>query len=375
MRKAWRMGKIFGIEIHIDSSWLIIFALVTWTLATEYFPSQNPDGTLLLNWFLGIIASLLFFASVLAHELSHSLMAIYQGATVRNITLFLLGGVAQIGEEPNKPFKEFLIAVVGPLSSVLIGVIAGAAWFFTRNIIPPVASVLSYLAIINILLAVFNLLPGFPLDGGRILRAIIWGLTSNVKTATKIATFSGKVIACLLCCWGIKLIFSGSTFNGLWMIFIGWFLYTTANRSYRHMVVKDTLREIRVEDLMVTNFDTIPPGLSIQQLVDDYLTPPRDRGFLVINKGNVEGIVCVHDLNKFPKELWPTTTVDKIMITKELLEKISPGDDASVALSKLSANNIHQIPVVQENKVCGILRRNDILNYLQLHTTAGTKSA
>jgi Zn-dependent protease len=369
------MGKIFGIEIHIDSSWLIIFALVTWTLAENYFPTQNPDWSLLLNWFLGFSASIMFFASVLVHELSHSLMAIYQGAKVRNITLFLLGGVAQIADEPDEPFKEFLIAVVGPLSSILIGVIAGSAWFFTREISPHIASIFSYLAIINIVLACFNLLPGFPLDGGRIFRSIIWGLTGNVRLATKIATLSGKVIALLLICWGTWGIFSESNYSGLWRILIGWFLYTTANKSYRHLIVKDTLRKIRVEDLMVTNFDTIPPGLSIQQLVDDYLTPPRDRGFLVINEGTLEGIVSVHDLNKIPRELWTTTTVDRIMIPKEQLEKISPGDDASVALSKLSANNIHQIPVVQENKVCGILRRNDILNYLQLHTTAGTKSA
>ena len=374
MRNAWRLGKFLGIDIHIDSSWIIIFVLVTWTLAAQYFPSQNPNWPLLLNWSLGIIASILFFTSVLAHELSHSLVAIHQGEKVRNITLFIFGGVAQIGEEPDKPLKEFLIASVGPLTSIAIGIISGIVWWLIHEISLPFASIFRYLAIINIALALFNLIPGFPLDGGRILRAIIWGLTKNVKLATKIASLSGKVVAFLLIFWGIKLIVSGLTLNGIWMIFIGWFLYNAATSSYRHLLVKNALREVRVEDLMITNFDTVPPGLSIQQLVDDYILRYRDRGFLVIERGLVEGIVCLHDINKVPRERWSTTTIRDIMIQKDQLEKVSPEDDASVALGKLSAKNIHQIPVVQENRVRGILRRNDILNYLQFHTDLGVKS-
>ena len=374
MPKAWRLGKICGIDIDIDSSWLIIFTLVTWSLAGRYFPAQNPGWPLFLNWLLGIIASTLFFTSVLAHELSHALVAIYQGEKVRNITLFMLGGVAQISDEPDKPFKEFLIASAGPLSSLLIAAIAGIAWLLTRELSPPVASVLYYIAIINILLACFNLLPGFPLDGGRILRALIWGLTKNVNSATKAASTSGKVIALLLIFWGITLIFSGYTFNGMWMMFIGWFLYTTAHRSYRHLLLKDALRAIKVEDVMITSFDTISPDLSIQQLVDGHLVHRQDLAFLVVAGGTVQGIICAPDVKKVPRALWPATTVDKIMVPKDQLEKVSPGDDASAALTKLSAQNMHQLPVVQENRVRGILRRNDILNYIRLHPNAGAKS-
>jgi Zn-dependent protease len=374
MRNAWCLGKIFGIKIYIDSSWLIIFALVTWTLAGQYFPSQNQNWPLLLNWFLGITASLLFFASVLTHELSHSLVAIHQGGKVRNITLFIFGGVAQIGEEPDKPLKEFIIAFAGPLASIAIGIISGAIWWFFHEVSLPLASIFRYLAIINIALAVFNLIPGFPLDGGRILRATIWGFTKNLKLATRIASISGKVVAFLLILWGTRLIFSGLILNGIWMIFIGWFLYNAATSSYRHLLVKDALREVRVEDLMITNFDTVPPGLSIQQLVDDYILRHRDRGFLVIEGGLVQGIVCLEDVKKMPKERWGNTTIKDIMITKNQLEKVSPGDDAGVVLAKLTAKNIHQIPVVQENRVKGILRRNDILNYLQLHTDLGVKT-
>ena len=374
MRNSWRLGKIFGIEIYIDSSWLIIFALVTWTLAGQYFPSQNPNWPLLLNWFLGVIASILFFASVLAHELSHSIVAIQQGEKVRNITLFIFGGVAQIAEEPDKPLKEFLIAFAGPLASIAIGIISGIAWWFIHEISLPLASIFRYLGIINIALAVFNLIPGFPLDGGRILRATIWGFTKNLKLATRIASFSGKLLSFLLIIWGIKLIFSGLILNGIWMIFIGWFLYNAATSSYRHLLIKDALREVKVEDLMITNFDTVPPDLSIQKLVDEFILRHRDRGFLVIEGGLVQGIVCLDDIKKMPRERWANTTIREIMITKNQLEKVSPGDDAGVALSKLTAKNIHQIPVVQENRVKGILRRNDILNYLQLHSDLVVKS-
>jgi Zn-dependent protease/predicted transcriptional regulator len=373
MSNSWRLGKIFGIEIHIDASWFIIFILVTWTLAGQYFPSQNPTWSPPLNWSLGIIASILFFASVLAHELSHSLVAIQQGEKVRNITLFIFGGVAQIGAEPDTPRKEFLIALVGPLTSIAISIVSGMVWWLSREISTPVASIARYLSIINGMLAFFNLIPGFPLDGGRMVRSLIWGVSKNLKLATQVASFSGKVVAFLLILWGVKQIFSGLTLNGIWMIFIGWFLYTAAVSSYRHLLFKDALREVKVEDLMITNFETVPPHITIQQLVDDYLLRHRDRGFLVVENGLVQGIICLHDVKNTPRERWSTTTIKEIMIPKDQLEKVSPGDDASMALEKLSAKNIHQIPVVQENRVKGLLRRNDIINYLQFHTELGVK--
>ena len=375
MRNTWHPGKIFGIDIYIDTSWIVIFILVTWTLAGEYFPSQNADWPPLLNWSLGIIASLLFFASVLAHELSHSLVAIHQGLEVRNITLFIFGGVAQIAEEPDKPLKEFLIASVGPLASIVIGAISGIVWWLTSETSPPAASIFNYLCLINIALACFNLIPGFPLDGGRILRAIIWGYTKNIKTATKIASFSGKLVAFLLISLGIITMFilKAITVNAIWFILIGWFLYNAANRSYRHLLLKDALHEVRVEDLMITSFDTVPPTLSIQHLVDDYIMRHRDHGFLVVDEGMVKGIVCLDDVKKLPRERWSSTPISEIMLPKELLERVSPKENASVALGKLTARNIHQIPVVQENKVRGILRRNDILNYIQLHAEVRVK--
>jgi Zn-dependent protease len=372
-RNAWCPGKILGIEVYIDGSWLIIFALVTWTLAGHYFPEQHPRNPVLFNWALGVMASLLFFASVLAHELGHSLVAREQGEEVHRITLFIFGGMAQIGGEPDKPLKEFLIAFVGPLTSFALSMLAGAAWWLLRDGSPSFASMFRYLGLINLALACFNLIPGFPLDGGRILRALIWGLTKNFRLATRVASFSGKVVAVLLIFWGVRLIFSGFALNGIWIIFIGWFLYNAALSSYRHLVIRDALSDVKVKNLMVTDFETVPEDMSVQQLVDDFILRHRDRGFLVTREGLLQGIVCLYDVKKVPRELWPATPVRDIMVPKDRLENVTPSDDAGMALEKLTAKSIHQIPVVEANRVMGILRRNDILNYLQLHTELGAK--
>ncbi len=372
-RNAWCLGRILGIEVYIDGSWLIIFALVTWTLAGHYFPVQHPQNPALFNWALGLIASLLFFASVLAHELGHSLVAREQGEQVHRITLFIFGGLAQIGGEPDRPLKEFLIAVVGPLVSVALSLFTGAAWWLLRDLSPSFASLFRYLGLINLALACFNLIPGFPLDGGRILRAIIWGLTKNFRLATRVASLSGKVVAILLVVWGIRLIFSGFALNGVWTIFIGWFLYNAAVGSYRHLLFREALSDVLVQNLMITDFQTVSEEMSVQQLVDDYMLRQRDRGFLVTRDGQLQGIVCLHDLKKISREQWPVTPVRDIMVPKERLEQVSPSDDAGVALEKLTAKSIHQVPVVESNRVMGILRRNDILQYLQMHSEIGSK--
>jgi Zn-dependent protease/predicted transcriptional regulator len=372
-RNAWCLGRILGIDVFIDGSWLIIFALVTWTLAGHYFPAQHPQNPALFNWALGMVASLLFFASVLAHELGHSLVARGQGEEVHRITLFIFGGMAHIGGEPDRPLKEFLIAVVGPLTSLALSLVAGAAWWLLRDSSPSFASLFRYLGLINLALAVFNVIPGFPLDGGRILRALIWGLTKNFRLATRVASFSGKVVAVLLIFWGIRLIFSGFALNGVWTIFIGWFLYNAALSSYRYLMIKDALSDVRVKNLMITDFQTVSAEMSVQQLVDDYMLRHRDRGFLVTRDGLLQGIVCLHDVQKISREQWPITPVRDIMVPKDRLEHVSPSDDAGLALEKLTAKSIHQVPVVEANRVMGILRRNDILEYLQVHSELGAK--
>jgi len=370
MKNSWRIGKIFGIEIKVDSSWLVIFFLVTWMLAATYFPKQFPGWDHGLYWFIGIITSLLFFASVLVHELAHSLVAIKQGEKVRGITLFLLGGVAQITEEPKQPSREFFMALVGPVSSLFLALLFFILSFAFKGVSKPLAASASYLAIINASLAIFNLLPGFPMDGGRVLRSIIWKITGNLKKATRAASRVGQGFAFLLIFLGILQILKGN-FSGLWFILIGWFLHNAAITGYEQVMVETVLKGMRAEDLMTKDFETVGLDLHVQSLVDDYILKKRERVFLVSDNGDLKGIVCLEDVKRIPRERWAKTKVGEIMTPKEKLEVVSPDADGREVLSSITSKNIHQVPVMVRGKVAGIICRTDILRFIQLRAELG----
>jgi len=367
MGHSWRIGRIFGIDINIDSSWLVIFLLFTWILASSYFPQQFPDWSGGLYWFMGIITSLLVFASVLAHELAHSLVALKQGEKVRSITLFILGGVAQISQESKRPLREFTMALVGPLTSLAVGFAFLILSFILNGISEPLAASASYLALINTVLAVFNLLPGFPMDGGRVLRSIIWKITGNLRKATRIASRTGKVFAFFLMFIGILQVLRG-ILSGFWLVFIGWFLHSAAVRGYHQVMVETMLKGVRAEDLMTRNFEIVTSDLSIQDLVDDYILKKRERVFLVSDGGRLKGIVCLEDVKAIPRENWSKTKVEEIMTSEEKLEFVSPDADGSEILNSLTAKDIHQVPVIEGEKIAGIVCRSDILRYIQLRS-------
>jgi Zn-dependent protease/predicted transcriptional regulator len=371
MRSSWRLGKILGVEVNIDPSWLVIFALITFTLGGSYFPQRFPGWPPELHWLIGLVASILFFGSVLAHELTHSLVAIRQGERVRNITLFIFGGVAQITEEPDRPAKEFTMAIAGPLSSLLIAVLFGIWWLLFRTISQPLAALGGYLAMINAILAVFNLIPGFPLDGGRVLRAIIWGLTGNLKKATRAASLTGQGVAFLLILLGLRQVFGGLFVNGLWLIFIGWFLHSAAVRGYHQVVVREMLRGLRAEDLMTRDFETVSGALSLQDLVDDHILGRHQHTFVVADEGQLEGVIALGDIKKVPREQWTLTTVRQTMTPREQLEIISPGDDGYVVLQRLSGKDVRLLPVVENERVIGILHRSHILRRLKTRMELG----
>jgi len=372
MRTTWRIGKVFGIDINLDSSWLIIFALVIWTLAGSYFPQQYPRWPTWLHWTVGVVTSILFFGSVLGHELAHSLVAISQGEEVRSITLFIFGGVARITEEPDEPLKELLMAIVGPFFSLAIGVAFGILWFLTRGRIQPLGALARYLAMINVSLALFNLIPGFPLDGGRVLRALIWGLSGNLKLATRLASWAGQGIAFLFMLGGTWQIFGGQWLNGLWIIFIGWFLHSAATSGYRQVLVREMLEEVRAGDLMTVDFATVSGDLTLQQLVDDYVLRRREHSFPVADAGMLRGIICLQDVKTVPRERWPYTRVSEVMTPWAELETVSPGDDGSTVLARLNARDVRQLPVVEGERLIGLLRRSDVLRYLQVRTALGS---
>jgi Zn-dependent protease len=371
MRTSWRIFRLFGIEIRIDSSWIFIFALITWALAGHYFPSRFPGWPRWRYWEAGIAASVLLFVSVLAHELTHSLVARSKGEEVRSITLFLFGGVAEIVDEPETPGGEFFIALVGPVSSLIIAGIFYGLWSGVRGINEPMAALVRYLSVINLFLALFNMVPGFPLDGGRVLRAIAWKVTGNLKRATRIASITGQALAFLLILLGVWQILMGFFFNGLWIALIGWFIHSAAVRGYREVIVKEMLKDIQARDLMDVTFEKVEGSTSVHDLVEDYILKKRERSFLVTETGKLARIVCLEDVKGVPLEKRSSTMVREIMTPRDKLEAISPEEDGSQVLARLASGKINQVPVIEGGKIEGVVCRANILDFLHLRSELG----
>jgi Zn-dependent protease/CBS domain-containing protein len=371
MKVSWRIGRIFGIDIYIDASWLVIFGLFTWIMASSYFPGGYPHWPLWEYWVVGAFTSLLLFASVLGHELAHSLVAIRQGEKVRRITLFILGGVAQITEEPKEASKEFFMAFVGPLTSFAIAGVCYFLFFILRPFSVPLAAIAKYLSFINVVLGAFNLLPGFPMDGGRVLRAIIWKFTGNLKTSTSIASSVGQACAFFFIVIGFFMLFRGFFVNGIWIMMIGWFLYSAASQGYHQVIMREMLAHVRAEDLMEKNVQTISGTLTIQTVVDEFVFRHQDRTFIVADRGEIEGIISLEDIKKIPRDRWPTTRVNEAMTPRKDLSTASPDDDGNKVLAQLTNRRIHQVPVVKAGKIQGIITRTDILHFLQLRSDLG----
>ncbi|MDQ7030039.1 MAG: site-2 protease family protein [Ardenticatenia bacterium] len=364
-----RIARLFGIPISVDASWFLIFALVTFSLASSYFPARYPHWSPMAYWIVGLITSLLFFLSVLLHELAHSLMTQALGQRVRGITLFIFGGVAELEGEPRRAIDEFLIAAVGPATSVALGV-----GFFLLGWLAPVAQVQvasRYLGFVNILLALFNLIPGFPLDGGRILRSLVWAVTGSFTRASRIASGVGEVIAWLFILVGALLALRGLVFNGLWLAFIGWFLLNAARASYRQVVLEEVLKNVHVQDCMRTHVPLTSPEETLASLVKRILRE-GERAYLVAADGRVLGIVTLKDVRKVPPEVHPVTSVVQIMTPTARLRTVPPSATLWDAFRIMTEEDIHQIPVVDElHRLLGLVRRNDILRHMQMRSELG----
>jgi Zn-dependent protease len=390
-RSGIKVARLFGIDIYVDWSWLFIFLLVTWNLASSVFPSLHKDWSPALNWGLGLLASLLFFMSVLAHELAHSLVAVARGLPVKRIVLFIFGGVSNIEKEPPSPWTEFLVTIVGPLTSIILGIIflmlGGANIRFTSAGITapaqilaglnPFSTIMLYLGPVNILLGLFNLIPGFPLDGGRVLRSILWAATKNLRRATRWATSVSHIVAWGFIVLGIAMAFGVSIpilgtgiISGLWLAFIGWFLNNAASQSYQQVVVEDLLEGVPVSRLMHTEPKAVPPHATVGQLVYDHIMGTDERSFPVIEGDSLLGLVCLEDVKKIPRDQWDTTYVRDIMTPATDLDTVSPRDEASSALQKLGLRDVNQMPVMQDGRLVGMLRRADIVRWLQLQSGA-----
>lgn len=370
--RGWTIARIAGIRIRIDWTWLIIFGLVTITLAIGYYPIVVPALSTAAYWVLGAISSILLFVAVLLHELAHSLVARREGLPVQSITLFVFGGVSQIEEEPRTAGEEFSLAIVGPLTSLVLG---GVFIGLSALLAPATAAgtaVATYLAIINIGLGVFNLLPGFPLDGGRVLRAILWAITNNLRRATRIAALVGQGFAFLLIFGGVALIFSGAFLTGIWLAFIGWFLNNAAQASYRDLIIRQSLEGVPVRQLMETDVDRLPSSLTIQQVIDEHILSGRQHAYPVTDDGELVGLICLHDIRNVPADARATETVGEAMTPYDRLVTVAPTDELTKAVDQLGRRGFEQLPVVDRPRhLVGVLRRQDVINYLQVQSDLG----
>ena len=367
-RGSIRLGTIFGIEIRLDYSWFIIFFLITWSLAAHRLPMMSPAWSTAAYWIVGIITSILFFSSVLIHELAHSMVALRQGVPVHSITLFIFGGAAQIAQEPKQAKDEFMMAFAGPAASLILSGIFWGLWLILHNTNEALVTILSWLGSVNLMLAIFNFIPGFPLDGGRVLRAIIWGITHDFKRATQIASAIGRGIAFLFIFVGIWMIFSGNWVNGLWIAFIGWFLENAATASYRQVALRDILQGHTASEVMTTDCPNVLGNLTLDKLVNDYILYTTRRCFPVVENEKVKGIVTLHHVKDIPREEWHGTKVEDVMTPFDQMKKVGPKDGLYDILEMMTSEDINQLPVVEDSRLIGIVARDNILAFI--HTKA-----
>lgn len=358
------LGRLFGIPVDVDYSWFFIFILLTWMLAVSYFPAEFKQWPTYLYWVAGSVTSLMLFVSVLLHELGHSLVALRYRIPVREITLFVFGGVSKIAGEPPGALAEFWIAIAGPLVSFLLGIF----FFLIQPLVAGtdvVYSVVKYLAYINIILAVFNLVPGFPLDGGRVFRAIVWGITHNMRKATFIAGNVGRVFAFLMIYLGVMEIFSGRIADGLWIIFIAWFLESAASAQIQQQKLRDILTPHKVSEAMIRNFAVVPSDTTLKEVMD-YHVIGSGRRTAIVQEGDREvGLITLHHLRDIPVEEWSTKKVREVMLPLNESQIVSPTSNLWSALEKMDVGGVNQLPVVEDGRVIGMLTRESLIGFLQ----------
>ncbi|HYA98070.1 MAG TPA: site-2 protease family protein [Methylomirabilota bacterium] len=377
-RPGLRIGRILGIPIYLHASWIVIFVLITLSLATQY-KQEHPHWSELQHWTAGILTSLLFFGSVVFHELMHSAVARRYKIPVRSITLFVFGGLARIEREASSPMQEFNIAVAGPLASFFL---AGVFWSLTK-LLPyheMVGAQASWLAYINFSLAVFNLIPGFPLDGGRLFRAIVWSVTKSYSRATRIAGAVGKLFAYTLILGGLwLLLMRGQWANGVWLAFIGWFLLTAAQESVAQVAIHDALSGLHASDVMSHEIPAVPRDISLEEYGAEVLRTGR-RCHLVLQDGRLLGMVSVHTLNSVGREEWAHNSVQSVMIPREKVLSASPEEPLQGVLERLLGADVNQMPVIAgsgdgSSRIVGMLSRDSILQVIQARTLLGRLTA
>lgn len=373
---SFKIGNISGIDIEINYTWFVIFFLVTAALAFAYFPTVYPQLSVTVNIINGILTSLLFFSSVLFHELMHSSVALRNGLVIRKITLFIFGGVSQMEDEPPTAGIEFKMAIAGPLSSIALAFVFGGIFFllFSAKVSPAFYAPYGWLSLINGLLGLFNLVPGFPLDGGRVFRAALWAFFKDIKRATKIASRFGQGFAYSLIILGLIMIFRGFL-DGLWLVLIGWFLNNAAKGSYQQLILRSQLGDVKVEQLMMKDIEVISPDLNLNQVVEDYFINLKKECFPVANEqANFIGTISLNDVRSVPKDEWQKTAVKDAAKPASSDRYINSQEEAITALMQMSQENKDQLLVVDDGELKGLITKRDISGLIKIRSRLGTET-
>ncbi|HUU39431.1 MAG TPA: site-2 protease family protein [Desulfatiglandales bacterium] len=366
--KRFKLFKLLGFEVGIDWSWIIIAILIAWSLSTGLFPSYYKDLSAQMYWIMGIVGAAGLFLSIIVHEFSHSLVARRYGIPIKGITLFIFGGVAQMEEEPPSPKAEFMMAIVGPLSSIAIALILYGIYLSGKQggLPVPVNGVVGYLAMINGILAGFNLLPAFPLDGGRVLRSILWGVKKNLKWATRVSSWIGSGFGILLIVLGVVNVLRGNFIGGMWWFLIGMFLNGAAKSSYQQLITRKALEGEPVRRFMKTDPVTVPASISLKELVEDYIYRYHYKMFPVMVNSKLVGCITTKQLRDVPREEWDQKKVRDMAIQCSPENTIESKEDAMKALSKMKATGVSRLMVVEGGHLVGVISLKDILELLSL---------
>jgi Zn-dependent protease len=370
MDNAVTLFRVAGIPVRVHVSWLAIYGLLAWSLSVGYFPGVLPDLSTRAHWVSGLVAALLLFVSVFLHELSHAIVARSRGLPVSAITLHVFGGVSELTREPDDPGLEFWMAVAGPLTSFALGALAFAA-AGPADARPALAAILRYLGAVNVVVGVFNLVPGFPLDGGRVLRAALWRARGDLQWATRVASRAGSIVGLVLIGLGVLRAFTEEFLGGLWLVLVGVFLRQAAEGTYQQLVVRRALGPLAVRDVMARDVVHVPPDLPLAQAVNDYFWRHHVTSFPVVDGGRVAGILSIHRLGEVPQDRWATTMVREAMLPLTDALAAAPTDRVPEALDKLSRNGLGRLAVLDGGRLAGYLSLKDVLHVLTVSKAGG----
>lgn len=375
MGRAFRVARIAGIDIEIHPSWLLILGFVAWSLSDGVFPDQYKGWSTFAYWAIGISSAVLLFVTVLIHEMAHALVARRRGLPVPRITLFIFGGMSHMSRQPASAGEEFQIAAAGPATSLVIAAITGALALLLRDTSEKVEAMLSYLAFVNLALGIFNILPGFPLDGGRVLRSIAWKRTGSLRKATRIASSVGEMFGYGLIIAGFFVLLAGGLLDGIWLAFIGWFLLGAARGEASGLQLEGVLKRLTARQVMQEDFASVTPGTPVAEIVNDYMVGKGERAVMVANDGAVLGVITVSDVRRVPRDAWPSVPAQRVMTPRASVITVNANQPAVEVLVLLGEKGLNQVPVLDEGRMVGIVTRRDLLDRIQLAERLGPSEA